>query len=94
MCVYVYVCVERVRVDVCPLCCGGEPVRFLPSPGAFMHVIICVHNVRLLTMRASRRRRGTVVVKASEVEGSVKMMFDMRKEARSRGTCSLQQQVA
>lgn len=41
-----------------------------------------------------KERKLTALAKGSEVEGSVKMMFDMRKEARSRGTCSVQQQVA
>ncbi len=63
---------------------------------AFLHVIACVHmyvSTDVCTCVCVRKKR-MGPVKASEVEGSVKMMFDMRKEARSRGTCSVRQQVA
>lgn len=43
---------------------------------AFMHVIVCVHMCR-----EERERERGGPVKVSEVEGSIKMMFDMRKEA-------------
>lgn len=81
---YVYVHPSFILVCVCVL-----------SLCASMHVIICADVFGLYLCACVRRReKRTGPVKASDAEDRVKTMFDMRKEARSCSTCSIQQQLA